>query len=137
MPRWNSINPANGHAHTCFALSAPVLMDEAHRGAPYRFLAAVEGAIREQIGGDPAYVGLITKNPLHRAHRTLWGDTSYTLDELAAYLPGLDRHTPKPHVKPESVGIGRNVHTYEYLRQYAYFRHPSLAEGHTRQHPLS
>ena len=120
MPRWNAINRANGHSQPAWAMAAPVLLGNDHREAPLRFACAIEGAMREQIGGDPCYNGIICKNPLHPSHRVLWGDVSYTLDQIAAYLPGLDRHKPKPHVPPESVGIGRNVHTYEYLRRYAY-----------------
>lgn len=120
MPRWNSINPRSGHAHTVFALSSPVLRDPKREQAPIRFLCAIEAAMRERIGGDPAYNGLLCKNPLYPGHRTVYGATSYSLDELAAYLPELDRQVAKPRINAEHYGFGRYVHTYDHARAYAY-----------------
>ena len=39
------------------------------------------------------------------------------LNELAEYLPGLEKHIPR---KPELVGLGRNVDTFDWLRHHAY-----------------
>lgn len=119
-PRWNSINPANGHAHTAYGLKSPVLIGENCRDAPLRWASAVEYALREKIGGDVQYSGLLTKNPLHPHHRTLWGRNAYELDELAAFLPNLGKHKPLPHVRVENYGIGRNVSTFDHVRLYAY-----------------
>ena len=118
MPWWNAINPANGHAHTCYALDAPVLLGDHDRQAPMRYLCAIESAMRERIHGDPAYGGLVTKNPLHKDWNTLTGGFPLTLDEIAEYLPDLAKH--KPYVAPETVGLGRNVATFEALRRWAY-----------------
>ena len=87
--------------------------------APMRYLCAVESAMRERLGADRAYGGLITKNPAHGHWRTLWGpEHRYTLDELAEYLPGLEKHIPRK--RPELVGLGRNVDTFDWLRHHAY-----------------
>ena len=84
-----------------------------------RYLCAVESAMRERLGADPAYGGLMTKNPAHGHWRTMWGpEHRYTLDELAEYLPGLEKHIPRK--RPELVGLGRNVDCFDWLRKYAY-----------------
>ena len=66
LPYWNAINAANGHAHTSWALDAPVLLGDHDRQAPMRYLQAIESAMREALGADEGYSGLVTKNPLHK-----------------------------------------------------------------------
>lgn len=118
-PLWTAVNRENGHAHTGWALEAPVLLGQHDRQAPMRYLCAVESAMRERLEADPGYAGLLTKNPAHRDWLTLWGPArGYTLPELAEWLPGIERHRPKR--RPERVGIGRNVATFDWLRFYAY-----------------
>ena len=88
-PLWTAENRENGHAHSAWCLEAPVLLGQHDRQTPMRYLCAVESAMRERLGADPAYGGLITKNPAHGHWRTLWGpEHRYTLAELAEYLPG-------------------------------------------------
>lgn len=118
-PLWSAINRENGHAHSGWCLEAPVLLGDHDRQKPMRYLCAVESAMRERLGADPAYCGLITKNPAHSHWRTLWGpEHRYTLGELAEYLPGIEKHIPRK--RPELVGLGRNVDTFDWLRKYAY-----------------
>lgn len=120
MPRWNAINRENGHSHTAYGLKSPVLLGENCQDAPLRWASAVESALREQIGGDVAYSGLLTKNPVHPEHRVLWGGKAYELDELAAFLPDLGKHRPLPHIRVEDYGIGRNVAVFNHVRFHAY-----------------
>ena len=118
-PLWSAVNRENGHAHSGWCLEAPVLLGDHDRQKPMRYLCAVESAMRERLGADPAYCGLITKNPAHSHWRTLWGpEHRYTLGELAEYLPGIEKHIPRK--RPELVGLGRNVDTFDWLRKYAY-----------------
>ena len=119
-PGWITVNPENGHAHIAWQLDAPVLVAEASRPAPMRYLAAIEGAMRAKMEADPAYSGLITKNPLHAHWRTLVGGHPLTLAELAEYLPDLSKHQPRRGVKVEAFGIGRNVDTFNFVRSWAY-----------------
>ena len=120
-PWWNSINPANGHGHTCWALDAPVLLGDHDRQHPMRYLCAVESALRERIGGDPSYGGLVTKNPTHSRWRTLRGGRPMTLGELAAHLPDLNKHAARrPVRKADLTGVGRNCDTFDVVRVYAY-----------------
>ena len=72
-PLWTAENRENGHAHSAWCLEAPVLLGQHDRQTPMRYLCAVESAMRERLGADRAYAGLITKNPAHGHWRTLWG----------------------------------------------------------------
>ena len=67
MPAWATINRENRHAHLAYALAAPVLTaDFGGRQAALRYLAAIEAAYREKLGGDDGFASLITKTPYTR-----------------------------------------------------------------------
>ena len=89
------------------------------RDAPLRYLCAVESLMRERLQADAGYSGLITKTPGHARWLLLRGPRlAYDLDELAEYLPGLEKHRPKR--RAEEVGLGRNVTLFDALRKWAY-----------------
>jgi hypothetical protein len=119
-PTWAAVNRRNAHAHLVWGLSAPFLVDGlGARDAPLRYLCAVESLMREKLGADHGYSGLITKNPAHPLWRTLRGPVlAYELSELAEYLPDLERHRPRK--RPEAVGLGRNVTLFDTLRKWSY-----------------
>jgi hypothetical protein len=119
-PSWATVSKANGHAHLVWGLSAPVLVDGlGARDAPLRYLCAIESLMRSKLQADPGYSGLITKNPSHPLWHTLRGPRlAYDLQELAEYLPGLEKHRPKRRV--EEVGLGRNVTLFDAVRKWAY-----------------
>lgn len=120
LPAWSSMNPANGHAHLAWGIEAPVLLGQHDRQQPMRYLAAVEAAMTAKLEADPGYSGLITKNPTHSHWRTAWappGAGSYDLGYLSEWLD-LSKHVPRE--RPEQVGVGRNVDTFDYLRHRAY-----------------
>lgn len=119
-PFWTSQNPVNGHAHLCFGLDAPVLLGQHDRQKPMRYLAAVESAMREKLQSDPGYSGLVTKNPAHPHWRTFWnrGGGLYELGDLLEWLD-LPKFINKKD-RPERVGIGRNVDTFDHIRFLAY-----------------
>jgi hypothetical protein len=119
-PFWTSQNPANGHAHLCFGLDAPVLLGQHDRQKPMRYLAAVESAMREKLQSDPGYSGLVTKNPAHPHWRTFWNRDGglYELGDLLEWLD-LPKFINKKD-RPERVGIGRNVDTFDHIRFLAY-----------------
>ena len=118
-PAWAATNRENAHAHLVWGLSAPVLTDNPDaRQAPIRYLAAIESMMREMLGADPGFCGLITKNPAHEMWRILRGPRMhYELGELAEYLPGIEKHRPKRG--SESIGIGRNITLFRTLRKWA------------------
>lgn len=117
-PNWAATNPANGHAHVAWALSAPVLSGDGSRDAPLRYLCGIEYAYREKMQADHGFNGLIVKNPAHTHWRTLWGPAvTYELSELAEYVD-LPKFIPKR--KPEEIGLGRNCSVFDWLRLWAY-----------------
>lgn len=76
-------NPANGHAHTVWALAEPFTRTEYAHRAPLAYAAAVTEGLRRSVDGDAAYSGLMTKNPEHTCWANHWvTDHLYTLDEL-------------------------------------------------------
>jgi len=118
-------NRANGHAHTIFALSAPVLTGWNARRKPQALLAAIYGAMAERMNADPGYSGLIAKNPLAgRAWHVLWSSfpARYELKFLAEFLDDreLNRHLPRKANRVHLAGIGRNVDTFHAVRTWSY-----------------
>jgi len=119
-PAWAAVNPANGHAHLAYALSAPVLVAENARREPIRFLQGIEGAYRHALDADRGYSGLIAKTPTHSRWRTLYGlQRLWELGELAEY-GDVHKYIPRHAKKPEEYGLGRNCIVFEFLRQWAY-----------------
>lgn len=108
-------NPANGHAHLLYGLTTPVALSDAARDAPIRYAAALQAAFLAKLSADPGYAGLVTKNPLHDAWRTIWVPHLYDLGELAEYV-SLPRRIPRR----ESVGLGRNCDLFDELRAWTY-----------------
>lgn len=117
-PTWAAVNPANGHAHLSYQLSAPVLIEgEGLHRKPLTYLTAIEAIMREKLAADQGFAGLITKNPTSPAWRLLWGGEGYDLGTLSEYLPDLNKRRQK---RPEQVGLGRNCMLFDWLRTTAY-----------------
>lgn len=113
-------NPENGHAHLAWALEQPVLTGENARQSPIRYAEAVERGFARRLGADPAYSGLIVKNPLHKRHRTLWlAPRPYALADLAAELTTEDKRF-RPRDAADMGSIGRNVQVFDETRSIAY-----------------
>lgn len=122
-PTWTAINKVNGHAHSAWGITAPVLVDGmGARDAPMRFLAAIEAMMQERLQADPGFGGLITKNPAHPLWLVLRGPRlSYSLGELAEALPGIEKFRPKKAAEKVKVGgVLRNVTLFDTLRRDAY-----------------
>jgi len=116
------LNPQNGHGHALVYLAAGVTRTSAGRLAPLRYLAAIERGLCLAYGGDPAYSGLITKNPISKSWRTIERHGKlWTLDELASALDlsaaNAKTFTPEPS---EAYGSGRNVSLFDKARFWAY-----------------
>jgi len=117
-----ALNPENGHGHALIYLAAGVTRTSAGRLAPLRYLAAIERGLCLAYGGDPAYSGLITKNPISKSWRTIERHGKlWTLDELAAVLDlkasNAKAFIPEPG---EAYGSGRNVSLFHQARFWAY-----------------
>lgn len=117
-PNISVMNPNNGHAHLLYGLDVPIRTAPDGSPAPLRYAAAVEVSLREKLGADPSYTGLICKNALNpywRAH--IWETVAYDLDGLADYLD-LSQYNGKR--KMPDYGLGRNCNLFNSLRQWAY-----------------
>lgn len=115
-PTFVVINKENAHAQIGYALSSPVCRTDAARQKPLRFVAAIQWAYNKRVSGDLAFVGPLSKNPLH--HRwDVWEPANaptYELHELAEYVE-------LPHMVPRRLpGIGRNCDLFEDLSKWAY-----------------
>lgn len=116
-PNWIAVNPANTHAHLGYLLEVPIITASGARDKPLRYAAAIETAFRIALAADPSYSGLIAKNPLSPAWKTLFLHAEpYSLDYLAEWVT-LHR-TQSPSLAP--IGLGRNVMLFDALRQWAY-----------------
>lgn len=119
-PAWAAVNPVNGRAHLAYGITTPVYTCEAKNQRPLRYLHAIESGFKELLEADQGYTGTLTKNPLHRDWRTLWGPVkSYDLAYLADFVD-LKRHSPRQDVKVTEVGVGRNVTLFNFTRAWAY-----------------
>jgi AraC-like DNA-binding protein len=126
-PNIIAINRENGHAHYLYGLEVPVWRNhETARKTPVRFAAAIQIGLTRQLQADPAYSGLITKNPCRHDAWTIVQPRfeSYDLNELADWtdLSGLTDYRRR---LPE-IGLGRNVELFDTVRFWAY-RH--IREG--------
>jgi hypothetical protein len=119
-PTWATVNPRNGHCHLAYGLKTPVATSENARQKPLRYLASIEEMMRKKLKADPAYCGLITKNPASKRWKTMCYGTLYELNDLAEHLPGIEKFTGKKPQKHESIGSGRNVNLFDELRYWAY-----------------
>lgn len=114
-PTATVVNPANAHAHLFYGLTSPVCMSDAAREAPIRFAAGVQAAFQARLNADPGYAGLVAKNPLHMAWRTMWVQRLYDLAELAEYVD-----LPRRRPQREALGLGRNCTLFDEVRGWAY-----------------
>lgn len=119
-PNWTATNPRNGHAHVCYEIDIPILVDPFVDRAPVRFAAAIECAYRESMKADAGYSGHLCKNPMNGYWITsVFRQDGYSLPELSEYIPDLSRFNDKRTKLPE-YGLGRNVTHFNRLRLWAY-----------------
>lgn len=122
-PSWVAESPS-GRAHAGYLLSIPVSLTKTDQKA-LRFAARIEEALRHELGGDPGYVGLLTKNPLHTDWEVRWGTTElHTLanmaEQLTGRLPSPDRYTTRTGPRADVAGLGRNCRLFEETRLWSY-----------------
>ena len=117
-PNITVTNRANGHAHLIYGLETPIRTAPDGKVAPLRYAAAIEAALREKLGADLGYSGLICKNPLHTHWLVqVWEPASYDLSWLADYL---DLSPYNGRKQLPAYGLGRNCTLFEKTRQWAY-----------------
>ena len=117
-PNITVTNRANGHTHLIYGLETPIRTAPDGKVAPLRYAAAIEAALREKLGADLGYSGLICKNPLHTHWLVqVWEPASYDLSWLADYL---DLSPYNGRKQLPAYGLGRNCTLFEKTRQWAY-----------------
>lgn len=115
-PSWVAQSPS-GRAHIGWWLAAPVCRTDSGRLQPLRFAQRVEAGLRTSVGGDLAYGGQLTKNPIHEDWETIYGtDRRYELRDLVTV------HTPRqmPRRPDRVAGLARNVTMFDAARKWAY-----------------
>jgi len=115
-PNWVAQSPS-GRAHLGWWLAAPVCRTDSARLQPLRFAQRIEAGLRTSVGGDFAYGGQLTKNPIHASWETIYGPAqAYELRDLTTI------HTPRqmPRLPERAAGLGRNVTMFDTARTWAY-----------------
>lgn len=114
-------NPLNGHSHFLYELDQPIYLSDAARDKPIRYANAVYNALRERLGADIGYSGLITKNALHEHWRVYsYRSEPYTLAILSEKLELSSRQIKKPIEASETSYLGRNCKVFDDVRHWAY-----------------
>ena len=115
-------NTENGHAHFLFKLETPVYLGENASTKPINYLNAVYGELRELLGADKAYTGLMSKNPLHECWRTQELRVEpYSLAGLSQHLELELTFTKQPKIDlDEAYHEGRNSRIFTELKEWAY-----------------
>jgi hypothetical protein len=115
-------NTENGHAHFLFKLETPVYLGENASTKPINYLNAVYGELRELLGADRAYTGLMSKNPLHESWRAQELHVEpYSLTELSQHLELDSKVVKQSKVSAdEAYHEGRNHRIFIELKEWAY-----------------
>lgn len=127
-----TVNPDSGHCQVGYVLLLPVSRGKNARQDIQQLAADVHRALTCELGGDPAFTGLISRGPFHPDHITrLVGGRLWTLAELLRELPPL-RTLPRREANraAEAADIeGRNCAVFEALRHIAYRLHDQGVTG--------
>ena len=115
-------NTENGHAHFLFKLETPVYLGENANPKPISYLNAVYGELRDILGADKAYTGLMSKNPLHESWRTQELHVEpYSLAGLSQHLELDSKVVKQSRVSAdEAYHEGRNHRIFTELKEWAY-----------------
>lgn len=116
VPTLTVINPSNAHAHLLYQLAAPVSTTDKSSKRAIAYLESIERAYKHELGSDPAYSGLLTKNPLHESWLVSANDVQYELSMLAEYVD----LTKCNHAQELASAGGRNSTVFETVRKIAY-----------------
>lgn len=124
-PTFVLLNPENRHSQVGYALAAPVCTSSAARRRPVRYLAAIEAGYNRRVGGDLAFQGPLSKNPLFEGWHLIEpaAAPTYELGLLAEYVD-LPNRLPRRRAEVEAeveVGgrIKRNCTLFDRLAEWA------------------
>jgi hypothetical protein len=115
-PTFIVINRENGHCHYVYALHSPVVFGRGN-DRPLNYFLDIEHTYRLLLGADPAYSGLLCKNPWHGHWLVIAAPLAvYDLSVLAEAVTIKKR----PRKRERQSGQGRNVTLFDTLRHWAY-----------------
>jgi len=116
-------NPrAPWRAHLVYELEPPIWLSSprAHEGQanPFALVREVDARLRAYFGADPAYTGLLGRNPLAHPH-LLGGGKAWDLTSLLDELRDL---TPRRRALAylDTATYGRNCELFDRMRVFAY-----------------
>ena len=118
-PCWLTTRKESGGTHGVWTLERPVHRGEAARKGPLAALARVSEYYAQVLGADSSYCGVLSHNPMSKAHGpgfvTNWlHEDAYTLPELGEVIPMGWR---RPAVC--KTAIGRNCDLFRALMKWA------------------
>lgn len=134
-------------AQILYRLKSPVWRQDKFRyNKPYKYYKAVYNALRDALGGDKHFSGVLSKNPLSRSHNTVMlRQDGYMLGELASHMDinWNDKNTTQPQKRKialtedeaiEEVFPGapkgeRNCSLFEFCRHIAYTKRRTFQGG--------
>ena len=118
-PNIVALSKRSGHAHYLYGIDPAVHAYSGANAAPLRYMASVDVAMTRELGADPGYAKLLSKNPLNSRWDVLTPRIElYNLDELASWVE-LKQYSDRRRRLPE-VGYGRNCTLFERTRLKAY-----------------
>lgn len=118
-PNWIAVNPNNGHAHYGYLIKDPVSNGLKSRIKPIVFVDAIERGMTVKTGGDLAYSGFMTKNPMHEKWDVYTGEEhAYTLNDLADNVKLIWK--AKKDQAEDLSELGRNSTLFEQCRFWGY-----------------
>lgn len=131
-PTYTTLNLDSGHQQPGYLLAQPVARGKQAQAGPQRYADDVRRALTRELGGDPAFSGLISRGPLHPGHLTRpVSGRVYTLGELLRSLPpmpGVSRRAANAAAE-DADREGRNCAAFEALRFVAYGLHDQGVTG--------
>ena len=118
---------SNGHAHFIYVLTWPVCTTQLAHVRPIKYLDRIIKGLTKKFNADPAYNGLISKNPFNKKAwdvLTAWDflspsqPVSYSLNWLEAFIP--DEEKPIKKAREDITALGRNCSIMEKVRLWSY-----------------
>ena len=121
LPNLVVANPNNGRSHILFQLKTPIYTTDASRQKPILYANAIRHKLGELFNADPAYVSLVSKNPVSNYWKTTClREKPYTLNELARNLDLTWKDVNREIQQDEAIGLGRNCFVFNTARHWAY-----------------
>ena len=118
-PNWTVTRKGSGGTHAVWNLARPVHRGEAARKGPLAALARVSEFYADTLRADSGYVGVLSHNPMSKAHGP--GFVTNWLHRDAYSLPQLGEVIPFGWRRPlvSRTGVGRNCDLFQSLIRWA------------------